>query len=254
MMEQEIVNIQETDRVGAKTVVFLHYFGGAAASWKWVVDVLAADYRCITLNLPGFGGTKPLPEPSIQRMAKFVKEQLDKLKLEHVILVGHSMGGKIAVQVAIDDAASNLIAQLILVAPSPPSVERMPEEQQQSMRNIPDIDEAEKSATAATVIPLLGEEHDMAVDTQIMVEKVSREWWIDTGMKYSIAKGAKNLTLPITVIASKTDPAVTYEMTMKDTIPNLPEEASLISISDIGHLMPLENPEKLAQLIAGAIS
>ncbi len=37
-------------------LVFLHYFGGSAQSWRWVVEKLSDDYRCIAITLPGFGG------------------------------------------------------------------------------------------------------------------------------------------------------------------------------------------------------
>ena len=44
---------------GKPVLVFLHYFSGAAVSWQWVMKILQADYRCIALDLPGFGETAP---------------------------------------------------------------------------------------------------------------------------------------------------------------------------------------------------
>jgi hypothetical protein len=68
---------------GDQTVVSLHYFGGSALSWQWVVEELAADIRCIALNLPGFG-TAPLD--TIQQ------EGLNYLPTAHLVKtsgVGH---------------------------------------------------------------------------------------------------------------------------------------------------------------------
>lgn len=101
-------------------LVFLHYFGGSAQSWQWVAEKLSDNYRCVALNLPGFGGTPPLEKPSTQGFADFVRSALSKLKIGRCALIGHSMGCKIALQVAAD-AAPETIQQLILVAPSPPT-------------------------------------------------------------------------------------------------------------------------------------
>ncbi len=105
-----------------KTIVFLHYFGGSAQSWKWVGEKLKDSFRCISITLPGFGGTPSLQAPSIQCYAKYVQDQLSLLAVNNYNLIGHSMGGKIAMQLA-TDAIEGAVQQLILIAPSPPSTE-----------------------------------------------------------------------------------------------------------------------------------
>ena len=84
------------------TLVFLHYFSGAAISWRWVMEILEADFRCVALDLPGFGEAPPLSEPSLANYSRFIQDALDALDLDRVVLIGHSMGGKLALQVAID--------------------------------------------------------------------------------------------------------------------------------------------------------
>ena len=58
-------------------IVFLHYFGGSAASWDWVIKKLSKDYRCIAITLPGFGSSPAMKKPSIQAFAEFVQRDLD---------------------------------------------------------------------------------------------------------------------------------------------------------------------------------
>ncbi|UKT65382.1 alpha/beta fold hydrolase [Pedobacter mucosus] len=232
-----------------KTLVFLHYFGGSAASWHWVKNLLQKEYQCFALDFPGCGGTESGANPSIKSMADFVRTHLKSLNIKSCILIGHSMGGKIALQVAIDDADNNIIDQLILVAPSPPSIEEMPEKQKATLREPQDESEAEKNVKDATV-KILGEaQYKTAIETQLMVRLSVRKWWVDEGVNDSIADKSKRLKLPITVIASKTDPAITYQMTNQETMPNLPSHAILVSTTNVGHLLPLEDPLYLAETI-----
>ena len=43
---------------GKITLVFLHYFGGSYKTWAKVIKELSNDYRCIAIDLPGFGDSQ----------------------------------------------------------------------------------------------------------------------------------------------------------------------------------------------------
>jgi pimeloyl-ACP methyl ester carboxylesterase len=235
------------------TLIFLHYFGGSKESWNWTIADLANDFNCVVLNLPGFGGLPFLGNPSLSGMAEYVTEQIRALNTGPCILIGHSMGGKIAVQVAIQNAENDLISQLILVAPSPPSVEKMPENQKELLRGEQSDLQAIKNVDDAIVKHLTKAQQELAVKTQMEIEVAARKWWVDEGTMESVAAKSKDLKLPITLIVSKTDPAITYEMTTTETIPNFPTHAKLIITADIGHLIPLEDPAWLAKMIKRVI-
>lgn len=83
-----------------KLVVILHGWGDAAAGFKGLSKVLAAKYKVVALDLPGFGGTQP---PSgvwgLDDYAQFVAHFLKKIDAAPVyMLVGHSNGGAIAMR------------------------------------------------------------------------------------------------------------------------------------------------------------
>jgi len=234
---------------GETTLIFLHYFGGSAESWQWVTNTLSGQYRCVAINLPGFGGTAMQDQPSIAGFAAYVQLQLQNLGIKRYVLIGHSMGGKIAMQVAVNERKNNIIQQLILLAPSPPSTERKPESEKQRMLNHPSAEEATTTVKTAIVQTLNNDQYALAINTQYIADNDVWRWWIQEGMNQSIADEVKTLTLPITVIASKDDPAVTYKMTSDDTMPNLPAHAKLITTDGIGHLYPLEAPGWLAELL-----
>jgi pimeloyl-ACP methyl ester carboxylesterase len=232
---------------GKDTLVFLHYFGGEAVSWQWIISELETDYRCIALNLPGFGGTQPLDRPTITGMAQWVLRQLALLDVFDFTLIGHSMGGKIALQLAALPSEME-IHQVILMAPSPPTQEPMPEAEKQRMLRHPDKGEAMTTVSKATVAQLEEQRADFAVQSQLKIDQATWHWWLKEGMNHSIAESMQDLGIPVTVIASEDDPVITMDVVRQEVIPVLPS-ARLVTTRAQGHLMPLEAPRWLADQI-----
>ncbi|QJD94606.1 alpha/beta hydrolase [Mucilaginibacter robiniae] len=228
-------------------LVFLHYYGGSAQTWQWVAQKLADQYRCVAINLPGFGGAAPLEKPSIANMAADIEQQLQYLGITDYTLIGHSMGGKIAMQMAANPG--NTIKKLVLLAPSPPTFEKIPEKEIQRMLDHPSGEAAAYNIKKNTIQPLGTEQYALAIDTNYMADGSTWRWWPLEGINHSIADLTKSLTMPVTVIASKDDAAITYEMVTDEVMPNLPSNTRLITTHGIGHLYPLEAPGWLAELL-----
>ncbi|MVN23194.1 alpha/beta fold hydrolase [Mucilaginibacter arboris] len=241
---------QENDDL-KETLVFLHYFGGSAQSWLGVMALLQNDFNCIALNLPGFGGEPALPEPSIANYTSFIREKLESLNIESYVLIGHSMAGKIAVDVATNEP-NFAVKQLILVAPSPPTVEHISDEELQRMLHHPNQIEAETTARKNTLKRLTQEQYELVIKNNLETDQNTWNWWLTEGVNHSIADDAAHLFLPITVLASEDDPAISFESTLKETMPHLPD-AKLITTKGVGHLIPMEAPEWLAEQIKLAI-
>lgn len=89
------------DKGVGQTVVLLHGFCGSHAYWKYVTDDLSEYYRVIAIDLRGHGKSA-VPEDSytIADMANDLKLLLDKLEVEHASIIGHSLGGYIALSFA----------------------------------------------------------------------------------------------------------------------------------------------------------
>jgi pimeloyl-ACP methyl ester carboxylesterase len=246
------LNLKKTDiRIWgneAPNLVFLHYFGGEAESWFRVGEKLQDQYRCIALSLPGFGGTPPLEKPSIIAMALWVQKQLALHDIYDFSLVGHSMGGKIAVQLAaLPDELE--VHRLILLAPSPPGVEPMPEAEKQRMLKHPDSEEAQKTVENATIKKLPADIMEFAIQTQLRIHHPTWRWWLEKGMDHSIAATAAQLTCPVHVITSENDPVISMQTIREEVLPNLPE-AELISLQGAGHLLPFEVPGTISEHIS----
>jgi pimeloyl-ACP methyl ester carboxylesterase len=98
----------------AQTVVLLHggIIDAAGVTWPPIVERLVPDFHVVVPDLLGYGESDLADGPySIGRHAEVVAEFLDELGLDDVVLVGHSMGGGIAIQVALDrpDLVSTLV-------------------------------------------------------------------------------------------------------------------------------------------------
>jgi pimeloyl-ACP methyl ester carboxylesterase len=97
-------------------VVLVHGLGGQWQNWLENIPRLAVDRRVVAMDLPGFGLT---PEPenekiSISGYGRCVNALCDKLGLGEVDLVGNSMGGYVAAEVAIQ--FPERVSRLVLVS------------------------------------------------------------------------------------------------------------------------------------------
>ena len=98
-------------------VLLVHGYGGDRNSWLFLQEPLAARYQVYALDLPGHGtSAKDVGEGSLSVLADAVTGVLDALGAERAHLVGHSMGGAVALAVAARNPAR--IASLTLIAPS----------------------------------------------------------------------------------------------------------------------------------------
>ena len=99
-------------------VLFIHGFGGDLNNWLFNLDAVAERHPVIALDLPGHGSSDArLPGATLPALAGFVARFLDQAGVPGPVhLVGHSMGGAIAMQLALD--APTRVTSLALVSPA----------------------------------------------------------------------------------------------------------------------------------------
>ncbi|PSB23774.1 alpha/beta fold hydrolase [Stenomitos frigidus] len=84
------------------TIIFLHGSWEDSGQWLPVIERLSADYHCLAPDLLGFGESEqPNVHYAIDLEVACLAEHLDALRLRRVYLVGHSLGGWIAVSYAL---------------------------------------------------------------------------------------------------------------------------------------------------------
>jgi pyruvate dehydrogenase E2 component (dihydrolipoamide acetyltransferase) len=84
-------------------VLFIHGFGGDLDNWLFNIDAVGEKAPVIALDLPGHGSSAAkLPGNTLAALAGFVVHFMDAIDVQKAHLVGHSMGGAIASQMALD--------------------------------------------------------------------------------------------------------------------------------------------------------
>jgi pimeloyl-ACP methyl ester carboxylesterase len=102
---------------GRTSLLFLHGMGSYAPAWNKMIPWLSDTYHCLALDLPNYGLSKKGSYAfTIPFFAECVETFIQRLNLERVVLVGHSMGGQIALTMALRKRVS--IQQLVLLAPA----------------------------------------------------------------------------------------------------------------------------------------
>jgi pimeloyl-ACP methyl ester carboxylesterase len=86
-----------------ETLIFVHGAGGSSFLWRAQFDFFRQEYQMILLDLPGHGGSGGEGEDSIEAYRDFVREFLDIFPLRSVWVIGHSMGGAIAMSLVLKD-------------------------------------------------------------------------------------------------------------------------------------------------------
>jgi pimeloyl-ACP methyl ester carboxylesterase len=99
-------------------VVLIHGFSAALDWWDDIAPSLAKTHRVIRLDLIGHGGTAaPRSGYDIPHQAAFVGAVLDKLGVDRVTVIGHSMGGEVATALA--EARPRRIDRVVLIDTPP---------------------------------------------------------------------------------------------------------------------------------------
>lgn len=84
----------DTDKFTARPVILLHGLFGSAALWKPVVQALQADYRVYVPQFPLFN--LPPHQTNIKHLTVLLHEFIEAHDLRDVILIGHALGGQLA--------------------------------------------------------------------------------------------------------------------------------------------------------------
>ena len=248
----------QVDEGNEPAFVLMHFLGGSGREWDEVVAILNPRHKTLRIDLPGFGGSAEETGYTVAEMADAVDAAIAQAGLKQYFLVGHSMGGKVAMVLArrAQETMDAALRGLVLVAPSPPGPEPMTEEKRGSMIALLGAHHDDDLVRARSYITK-NESRDLPKNIE---ERAAREvlrmnrtaWvaWLTHGSKEDWADQVGVLGLPALVIAGAKDQSLGPKAQTEVTLPHL-RNGRMVTLEGCSHLIPMERPDELAALMLG---
>jgi pimeloyl-ACP methyl ester carboxylesterase len=230
------------------TLVLVHGAGGTRVHWPAELRRLSSATVC-TLDLPGHGRSGGQGYDTIEEYAEAVVAFLDAVGIEQSIVAGHSMGGAIAMTLALNQARSTepgqaRVAGLVLVATgarlrvAPAILEGIRSDFE---RNVQLITRFAWSPDAPPPMTELGR--------QALREAGPDVLWADFMAcdRFDVMERLGEIEVPTLVIAGSADQLtpVKYARFLNEHIPG----ACMVTIEDAGHMVMLERPAEAAKAV-----
>lgn len=239
------LDVFHDERGTGDAVLLIHGLGSSTDDWEPQVAALAGAYRVLTYDVRGHGRTgKPPGRYSVEQFARDAAGLLETLVSGPVHVVGLSMGGMIAFQLACD--RPDLVRSLTIVNSGPEMVPRSLAEHLAiwqrrvivrwlGMRRWGEV-------LAERLLP--GEEHE--AKRAVMVERWARNdksaylRALSALVGWSVTSRLPAIACPVLVVASDQDYT---PVAWKERYTALMAKASMVVIPDTRHMMPVERPQ-----------
>ncbi len=236
---------------GNLPLVFLHYWGGSSRTWRHVTEILSKSHRTFAIDHRGWGYSDAPPGGGygLADLAADAQGVIDALNLQHYVLVGHSMGGKVAMLMASRKLKG--LAGLVLVAPSPPQPMHMPAEARETMAKAYTTREAVEMTidNVLTAKPLSAADREQVIEDSLRGAPQAKAAWPRATSIEDITDKVTAITAPTLVIAGEADRVDSVDLLKAELLSRIPH-AILGVLPATGHLSMLESPKELARMIA----
>jgi len=243
-------NLQYRKAGTGRAIVLLHGFPEDGSSWQNIVPVLANSFTVITPDLPGSGGSDlPKGDVGMEMLAESIDAILQTEGITEAVIVGHSMGGYIALAFA--EAFGKKVQGLALVHSS--AMDDSEEKKQLRKKSIELVNKGGREPFIKGMIPNL-----FAKDfTEKRSDIINRQ--IERGMKLSQMsivgfynaminrpdrrKVLHSADFPVEWIIGTEDSVIPLKASLQQTTL---ADVNFVSLYPCGHMSMIEMPEKLA--------
>jgi len=232
------------------TIVFLHGFAESQEIWTDFLRGFPQTYQLLTPDLLGHGANVPATpndDYSMEAQAEYVVGQLQQQGVEKALLVGHSMGGYVALALA--ESQPEMVAGLVLFHST-----ALPDTDEKKANRDKNVDFIRRHGVGkfmdSFIRPLFApaNQDQMQEPQQFLaaIGKATPETAVLGGLRAMRDRAdrtqvLREATFPVLFIGGKDDAAVALESLMPQLA--LPAQSHALLLSNVGHLGYLEAPE-----------
>jgi 2-succinyl-6-hydroxy-2,4-cyclohexadiene-1-carboxylate synthase len=241
---------------GRPVLTLVHGFAGSSRAWEFMRPLLEQDFQLALLDLPGYGGVPPQPDVDLARIAETIATLLTQSVRGPRYLCGYSMGGRIALHVALQHP--EVVTKLALIGTSP----GIANDGERAQRMASD-DELAKKIRAQGIewfeqywssLPLFATQKELTPDVQSWLRHerlandadglaLALEHW-GTGHQEWLLPRLSALSCPTLLISGARDEKYcALAEQMAEEIPT----CSQVAIPDAGHAAHIEQPDAVAR-------
>jgi 3-oxoadipate enol-lactonase len=239
-------------------LVFLHGIGGAARGWRNQLEFFGDRYRAIAWDMPGYGGSAPLPDVSIPSLAAALADFLRATGAVRPVIVGHSIGGMIVQQLLVNEPR---IASAVVLAQTSPAFGR-PEGDWQKQFIEARLGPLDRGASMASLAPtlvadLVGNDPDpegteLARSCMAAVREESYRASMMSMLGFNLRGALKQISVPALLLSGSRDKNAPAPMMAK--MATYVPGATYVELEGVGHLVNLERPGEFNAVLSDFLS
>ncbi|MBJ7539149.1 alpha/beta fold hydrolase [Marinomonas transparens] len=234
-------------------LIVIHGLFGNADNWHSIAQTLSKDVTVYCIDLPNHGKSAPMINATYPNMANAILEWTKQAGITHFSLLGHSMGGKVAMQIAAQ--ATDQVSKLIIADMSPVDYQASHTKIFEGLKTIDEADIQSRQQADR----LLSEYEPSAPIRQFLLKNLERN---ERGFKLGIARENiansyqtilkkpeinKPINTPTLFIKGENSDYIIadYQQSIMSLFPN----ASFKMIPDTGHWLHAEKPVPFTSLV-----
>jgi pimeloyl-ACP methyl ester carboxylesterase len=230
------------------TILLVHGSGVSARSWTAQLTGLGQGLRVLAMDLPGHGDSDPMPEATVQAYADAARGFLEALRLGPVFVVGHSLGGGVALALA--GRCPEMVRGLILLSTcaklseTDGSLEGLPWYLPGPLRKIVFVSLAKKvlfAPGARDRAVRVGMEEIRACRPETILKDVA------AAKRMDLEEVARGLRIPALILCGSRDTLT--PPALSEGLNHLIPGSRLLVLEGAGHMLPLEAPERVNRQI-----
>ncbi|KAJ7241716.1 Alpha/Beta hydrolase protein [Mycena haematopus] len=247
-------------------LLFVHFWGGSRRTVGALASRLSTDFPLILPSLRGWGGSTGPDDSAAYKVTDNVDDlvalvthlRADKalagLFQRGLVIVGHSMGAKIAQVLAARGDLSDLLKGLVLIGPAPlGKLELSAEMLEQRIMAYSSRESAELALKYVVLGSDVGaDELHLLVDDCVGGNEHARRAWPSTGTQedYETLLAAGSVKIPIAVVVGDLHNIGTPERVHVKVVRVLEKAGVPVTVLEsVGHMMPVEAPLELEEII-----